>query len=256
MVLFHPQAPHPAQYMMPKVLTLLDFGITNELSRRVSFVFKWEDATFSPTNDRLRELSREFRVINLNVEDISKLEVERAFRRSFGRSTMIEPTRYSGSAVRKSNLNAKHDGAVVQCPIQNVDPNMVYQRLIANRVDDEDVEDIRLALVGSTFPLAYVKRRPLVSRFSNTNRWVRLAEVDELLSAEEIKKLIALCGLMGLECGELDVLRDREDGQLYVVDVNSTAWGPPNGLPPSSHRVAVSRLAKAFHQLLEAENLA
>jgi hypothetical protein len=33
---------------------------------------------------------------------------------------------------------------------------------------------------------------------------------------------------MGLDYGELDVLRDADDGRLYVVDVNTTPFGPVN----------------------------
>lgn len=35
------------------------------------------------------------------------------------------------------------------------------------------------------------------------------------------------CRIMGLDYGELDVLRDTEDGKLYVADVNNTPWDPP-----------------------------
>lgn len=32
---------------------------------------------------------------------------------------------------------------------------------------------------------------------------------------------------MGLDYGELDILRNNLDGRIYVVDVNKTLWGPP-----------------------------
>lgn len=43
----------------------------------------------------------------------------------------------------------------------------------------------------------------------------------------EAELLLRLCRALGLDYGELDVLRDVEDGKLYVVDVNNTPWAPP-----------------------------
>jgi hypothetical protein len=49
---------------------------------------------------------------------------------------------------------------------------------------------------------------------------------------------------MGVDYGELDVLRDVEDGRLYVVDVNDT----PSGQTPS----IIERSSAAFDALIVA----
>jgi hypothetical protein len=55
---------------------------------------------------------------------------------------------------------------------------------------------------------------------------------------------------MGIDYGEFDILRDK-DGRIYVVDVNNTPWGPPNGLPEFESNIALKRLVKSFDRLLE-----
>jgi hypothetical protein len=51
---------------------------------------------------------------------------------------------------------------------------------------------------------------------------------------------------------ELDVLRDADDGRIYVVDTNPTPWGPPEKLDKSSQKEAIERMAdrlkKTIHQ--------
>ncbi len=47
------------------------------------------------------------------------------------------------------------------------------------------------------------------------------------MSGQEISNLLQFCQLMGMDYGELDVLRDRQDGRIYVVDANSTPLPPP-----------------------------
>jgi hypothetical protein len=57
---------------------------------------------------------------------------------------------------------------------------------------------------------------------------------------------------MHLDWGGLDVLRDRADGRLYVVDVNKTDMGPPIALPWADKLRATRLMARALLELLEA----
>ena len=51
---------------------------------------------------------------------------------------------------------------------------------------------------------------------------------------------------MHLDYGELDVLRNRDDGLLYIVDVNPTPWGPPNHLSRQETAHAIRGMAREF----------
>jgi glutathione synthase/RimK-type ligase-like ATP-grasp enzyme len=133
---------------------------------------------------------------------------------------------------------------VITCPAPRRD-GYVYQRVIDNRVGDR-VLDIRVPIIGDSIPFVYFKYRPVATRFSNTNERAELRATADALSAEEREQLLALSRSMGVDYGELDVLRDADDGLLYVVDVNTTPSGPPNGLGRRDRIRAIIELSRAF----------
>ena len=53
--------------------------------------------------------------------------------------------------------------------------------------------------------------------------WSKIKAVNEIFSAEEIDKIYQFCRNIGLEVGELDMLRDRSDSKVYIVDANKTS---------------------------------
>lgn len=58
----------------------------------------------------------------------------------------------------------------------------------------------------------------------------------DIFSAAELAQLLDFGARIGLEYGELDVLRDRDSGRIYVVDVNRTPYGPGSvGRDPTWH---------------------
>jgi hypothetical protein len=50
------------------------------------------------------------------------------------------------------------------------------------------------------------------------------------------------------------VLRDRADGNLYIVDANKTDMGPPIGLNLADKLVATRQLANAFRAFVRGES--
>ena len=66
-----------------------------------------------------------------------------------------------------------------------------------------------------------------------------------MLANVEAELLLRLCRAWGLDHGELDVLRDVEDGKLHDVDVNNTPW-VPNHLDKKEVPEALKKLSKAF----------
>ena len=163
----------------------------------------------------------------------------------------LDPTTHTGPCVEKSDRNAAHDGRIVDCPIEAPDPERVYQRLVRNERDDGLVEELRVPVVGSQIPFVYVKHRPIADRFAVPNTNVAIVETATCLSPSELDSVRQICARLGLDVGELDVLRDREDGRIYVIDVNRTCYGPPLALPFADQRRAVARLAGAFeHEFL------
>jgi glutathione synthase/RimK-type ligase-like ATP-grasp enzyme len=95
------------------------------------------------------------------------------------------------------------------------------------------------------------KRRRAEQRFANTNHDVALAETDDVLSAAEQRQLSRFTRAMRLDWGGLDVLRDRRDGRIYVVDVNKTDMGPPIAMKLQDKIAVTRRLADAFLDLIQ-----
>ena len=191
-------------------------------------IFFFEDQTIStppPLSDASAKKS-----FNFGCHDISKSHVGRTFlNRYFGYALAVDPQTYHGSIVVKSETNGLHDGYTAQAPVPK-EEGMAYQVLIDNTVDGEWVEDIRCPIVGGDIELVFVKRRPLTNRFANFNTNVTLQLPEDLLSNDERLKLKQFAAAMGLDWGGMDVLRNKNDGRIYVVDVNKTDMGPPISL--------------------------
>jgi len=97
------------------------------------------------------------------------------------------------------------------------------------------------------FELRYWKRRKTRSREARflTFHSAKLRETDDVLSKDEQAKILQFCRAIGLDYGELDVLRDNGDGRIYVVDANNT----PDSieyLTKEEREEALNRTARAF----------
>jgi hypothetical protein len=244
---FHPQIPD-AEYTIWKVCSLL--GLRRRLPRAgAKIVYVFDDNDLEP--ERLPALgpiieAAPERTINLRCTDISKRAVSRAFEDAFGYGIELDPTAHKGPIVQKSDANARHDGMVIAAPVANVDPDCVYQRVIDNERPGGLVEDIRVPVVGASVPCVYLKYRPVETRFSNENKFVQLRERRDILSDDEVERILSVCRQLGLDCGEVDAVRDQGTSRLYVLDVNKTCWGPPNHLGLFDCYRATWRLAREF----------
>ena len=118
-------------------------------------------------SDTTKEAFHEPDLVNGTCSDISKMHVDQVFQPVFGYSIMIDPTRHAGAAVRKSNENAKHDGRIIQCPIDSkeLDDHYVYQKLIDNTVDSLHTRDLRVMVVGGIALGVIDKHRKIDCRF-------------------------------------------------------------------------------------------
>lgn len=208
-------------------------------------VMQFEDATYSP-NPPPPRLKPGAKLINFGCTDVSKTNVARACAAAFGAPLAVDPKTHVGPAVEKSEINAAHDGRIVHCPT-TPQPGRVYQRVIDNRGFDPDlVEDLRTCTVGGKAACVFIKRRPVTRRFVNTNTEVLLRTPEETFSPGELRQITAFTQEIGLDWGGVDVLRDRADGKLYIVDANKTDMGPPITLNLPDKLKATRMLAQAF----------
>ena len=56
------------------------------------------------------------------------------------------------------------------------------------------------------------------------------------------------CRAFDLDYGGLDIMRDKVDGRIYIVDVNYTPFGPPVELSVADRATALGRLAVLFQK--------
>lgn len=242
-IAFTPERARP-WYLVWAVSRIAGARLTKDTAN-ADVVMHFEDATITPNQPPLK-LKRGARLINFGCADVSKSRTAAAFEAAFGYELAIDPTNHSGPAVEKSEINGAHDGRIVQCPAHTL-PGRAYQRLVDNHgVDVAMVEDLRTCLVAGRPICVFIKRRPLEKRFQNTNSEVLLRTPDEMFSAGEMASIAAFASTLGLDWGAIDILRDRGDGRLYIVDANKTDMGPPVALSLADKMKATRLLAAAF----------
>jgi hypothetical protein len=240
---FFPTTPAP-WYLIWNVYKQLGLS-TADPAEECDVLYYFEDSAQGAT-DLAPYLERGLPVINARCADIGKDRVARVFEETFGYPLFIDPRVHTGPAVAKSVGNGRHDGRIVDCPIEAAEPGLVYQRLIRNSIDGRHAQDIRTPIIGGQIPFVYIKERPLEARFANDNSRCLFLETGEALSPEEVERVQAFVAAMRLDVGSLDILRDRETGRIYIVDVNKTCMGPPVILNLRDKFRAVHRMAGAF----------
>jgi len=229
-----------------KIAGVLGYRLTNIPLQRAELIVQFDDQTFSST--QIPKILQGQKMINENCRDISKQHVDEVHLKVFGYNTIINPLIYQGIAVMKSDENARHDGQKITCPIDPLEDGAIYQILLDNTVDDQFVVDYRIAIIGKTIALLYCKFKTHEVRFTNEVHHARLHRSAEFLSEEEERLIIKFCLEMGAEFCELDVLRHKADGRIYVIDLNKTPFGPPAGLSDLDNQKALSILAESFHR--------
>ncbi len=229
-----------------KIAHRLGYRITNKLDPRADCIIRFEDTTYGTSFPELDTLAHARTVINARCTDISKRHVEEVFHEVFGYGMKIDPRHYTGTCVQKSDMNALHDGKVITCPTEPKE-GYIYQRLIHNNVDADTAEDLRLLIMQGTIPFVARRFKHTSDRFNETVH-AEVVETVEVLTPEEVRLVHIFCERMGLDYGEIDSLRDRTDGKLYLIDVNNTPSGPMGTVYEyleGSH-LWVTRMAQAF----------
>jgi hypothetical protein len=242
-VWFAPDAPRP-WYLVWPVARLAGLRFAKSLGE-ADLGFCFEDATLTAA-----PLGGNLRHINAACLDVSKSHVSTVFEAVTGRTLLLNPEAFEGDMVAKSELNGAHDGRIVQGPCPRA-PGLVYQRLIDTVCDDGMVQDLRCPTVDGEVPVVFIKRRPAGARFANANTQVLKRAPEDVFNAAERDLIKRFCKAMGLDWGGIDVLRDRRDGQLWIVDVNKTDMGPPTALALNDKMAATRTLARALRAYAE-----
>jgi len=165
-------------------------------------------------------------VFNVGLNDISKSYVDRVFTGVFGYSSMAD-TAKRGFCVQKSEKQSAHDGKIIKTPCERED-GFIYQILIDNRMAVDRVYDVRVPFFMGMIPEVFIKTKTVTGTFEHSlckNEKYWMSDISEWLTDDEIKKTYQFCELVGLDIGELDILRDNSTGKLYIIDLNHTPGG-------------------------------
>jgi hypothetical protein len=240
---FYPMRPDP-KARMTHVASLLGLRITFSV-RSGEPVIAWDTGTWFAEWAR-KALPPE--AINAGCVDISKTTVDRTWAAVAGYSIAVDPLTTEGPLVVKSELNGRHDGRIVRGPLAARRDGFVYERFVDSRDGDALIE-LRTAIVGGEIPWVIHRRRPATRWFENSTDSV-LVDVRETYSDLEMAQLLDFAARLGMDYGELDVLRERETGRLYVLDANRTPHGPSTGERAANVHLTGVLIADAIARLM------
>jgi len=165
--------------------------------------------------------------LNFKCDDISKFKVGKVNEEVMGYELNIDPVKFNGLAVCKSNENATHDGVIINCPIKPEDkmPDKIYNILVESS-NGQNVTDFRLYYMRGLLDYFLEINKPIESRFGYGGTMNRvLRNIHEEFSPLEIDAIENFCKKMGADYGELDVIRDVGTKRVYIVDFAKTPMG-------------------------------
>lgn len=233
--------------LLYRICTREGILLTNTLVKNAELVFRWQDRTFKDSIDMLGQCYPDSRIINGQCMDISKDRVQAVFQEAFGYSLKVDPANHSGNCLEKNNINATRDCYVVSCPVSQTREGFVYQKLVDNTDEEGRFVDLRVPVIGQCIPLVYKHYRGEDKRFARGMVKWEWFETDAIFSDHEFRNIMSFCAEVGLDFGELDVLRDNGDGKIYVVDANDTPVGPAmRSMSRSERNLIMDRMGKAF----------
>lgn len=234
-----------------KVGKNLGLNVTNKIRKGSVYSIYYENITHRNSIGKLEKLVGKNVILNKDSKDISKNHVDKVHQSVFGYSTIVDPLTHEGTVVKKSDINAVHDGQIINTPIQKKDEQFIYQLLIDNSLSESEVVDIRVPIINSLLDFVYFKHKTTEFRFTNTTYKSVIKVTDDIFSKEEQLLINSFCKKMKLNYGELDVLRDNASRKIYIIDVNNTPFGPPPNIKKEDGILAMQKLAKSFKERIK-----
>ena len=225
-------------------------GIRNDLDGAIFWnprMDREKNTTFT------KEIANRFHFINFFLINTDKDYVANVFDNFFKQKLMVNPETYEGYCIAKHNSNGTKSCIFLKCPINanEIFKNHTYQKLInfTSKEDPEILHELRVSIFGNIIPFVFFKKREKSLRFTCKNIEVEIAPGKKYLSEKEMKKILLYCRRIGLEYGEVDVLRSDSDNNIYIIDVNNTPHWPPNNLSEVDKNIALNLFWNSFLEI-------
>jgi hypothetical protein len=234
-------------YVAWKVFAASNLRVRGAEHVNADLAIAWNPSTLYQLDPaQLAAVQSRTRVLNATCTDIRKSTVAKHFLAVFGYALEVDPFTYSGTIVRKSENNGAHDGTLLQGPLTQVEPGYLYQRLVSYPTPT-GMAEWRLFIVGRKPAAVYRLCAPPDNRFKPGRR-PEMTTLEESFSPVECAKISEFCESIGLDFGNVDVLRDAQDGRIYISDCNNTPTGPSWKLPVRMQLRIVREVARAFQR--------
>lgn len=225
--------------------------MSNKLNGKYNVGIFWDPRMdINKQTPKLKQNGKKIKLINLFLVDTAKGFVAESFESHFGYGYKVDPLTYKGYCISKHNGNGTKSCFFLKCPIDANDifKDHSYQQIIdyTDKKDPNTLYELRIPIVGGIIPCVLFKTRNRGLRFTSKNRSIQIVNPLKYLTEQECHKIITYCRYIGLEMGEIDVLRSCEDGQIYIIDVNNTSWWPPNKLGDVDRNIVLNLMWNAF----------
>ncbi|MBV9270426.1 MAG: hypothetical protein JO165_04985 [Candidatus Eremiobacteraeota bacterium] len=208
----------------------------------------WEPATqFSADGTTVEALQARMPVINAACTDIRKSLVDRVFEEVFGYSVAVDPRTFHGVLLRKSENNGTHDAVLLDGPLEP-EEGYVYQRLVTPTALQEGLADFRTFIVGAEVVAVNRNFRSANDRFRTVPVTGDVIPLDEAFTQAELDAIREFNQRMGLDFGALDIIRDGDDGRIYILDCNNTPTGPSAKLSIPRQLAIIKKVGAAFEK--------
>lgn len=219
-MLFYPDLPRPIN-KITDICNRLRISITNDPLSNFDLAIHWDYNTYCKLPDDTRKLFENVHCINEDIFDVSKSYVDSIFEEVFSISTLIKQEHgfINGLCVKKCELQASHDMSIVPIPFVR-EPGFVYQKLFDSRFCFSHCLELRVPVFDDTIPFVFAKVKSITNPARSLDA-VSLLETHDAFSDDEISNIILFSQYMGMDFGELDIIRNNSDNQIYILDVNN-----------------------------------
>ncbi len=207
---------------------------------------KRPDARLWISNLPRRDSRRREWDINGRMISSSKFTVSDCQEKAFGYGYKLDPRTYHGIALAKWHWHSRQH-RLIQCPSDG-EKETFFSELLEG-------PEARIAVFGKELVCTFTRRERDRDGVPNERRVDGSSRHDipwqDVCSKTEREKLLAFCQLIGMDYGEMDVIRHTKDGRFCVVDCNP---GPSPALAysftPEDYARIVPREADMFGKLL------
>lgn len=227
-IYFSPNYPGQQDYSIVAMIHYLGYSVVRTSAEEFDFAYMWQDATEVVPDAELLEIAKTKPVLNLQCQDIGKRKVDQVWQEVCGYGSLLDPCQHQGRAIKKSNGNGHGGGEIIHCPISlaELDRDCVYQAYISTAIGVQ--LEYRVPYIMGSLPLAFevlkddpeqVPGRRIKNQFK---RSISPKPSSEVFSEQECSQIINFCQKIGLDIGELDILRCNTTQRLYIIDANTT----------------------------------